>query len=168
MLLKIEPSPGSPFAKRMRFIDNERASEKILAIASADASIRHLLAHFNKTKSPGLSGKTVCHQADRIHRKPVAREPVLQFPLAGLIGQIPNEHFFSQILPETLSQPTMLHRARKESSIGREQAVALPPALVCRQEVLRRTSVATAVSPQARSANDPGSGTAVWELMFSV
>jgi len=85
ILLENKPSLYTPAGKRVGFVDNQRASQKILAIASPYTAIYEFLAHFDETKASRLSGQSVDHNAHCIRRKSVAEKPGSQFLFLRLV-----------------------------------------------------------------------------------
>jgi hypothetical protein len=86
-------------------IDDQRSSEKVLAVTGEDAPNGLFVSQFDETEASGLTGETVDGNGHRPGGEPVTFKPLMQLILVRLIRQIADKYLLSQrsaVLPGTL------------------------------------------------------------------
>jgi hypothetical protein len=99
---------SATFALRTRFIYNERAAKKILAVERADCLLRVLVFHFGEAKPTRLPRKAIAQQRQRIRLHADFREQRLDLLFRGLEREIAHVQFLHGRSP---CAPNMLNHS---------------------------------------------------------
>ena len=81
----------------LRFVDDQSSSQEVSAIASVYTLRRNMLAHFDKSKTTRMSGKSVHTQVDRFCCESIALKPSKQIVRIGLVRQIAYEDLLGHV-----------------------------------------------------------------------
>lgn len=86
---------ASAFAHRTRFVDYQRAAQKILAIAILHGAVCLIVVtELGKPEASGIAGELVADDLYGIGVKAGPREPILKLCFASLVGKVAYKQFF--------------------------------------------------------------------------